>query len=65
MEYRIGLVNGKCGYGKTAWDALVNAVGEKKADIIAANIKHIGHNGIIYAKNDVIIGTQERRYLPV
>ena len=60
--YRIALQNGATGYGITAWDALVNAVGEKKADKIAARIKHISQiTGVIYALNGVIIGHQECR----
>lgn len=64
QKYRIGLVNGKVGYGSDAWQALVAAVGEKKADIIAAHINHISQTtGTIYAKNGVVIGVQEKRYL--
>lgn len=63
-RYRIGLANGKVGYGSDAWQVLVAAVGEKKADIIAAHIKHISQEtGTIYAKNGVVIGVQEKRYL--
>jgi hypothetical protein len=61
-EYRVCLVNGKYGYGDTAWKALLDACkNERKADLIAAHIKHISSiTGIIYALNGVEIGKQER-----
>ncbi len=64
--YRIGLVNGKYGYGHTSWDALIDAVGsERKADIIASQISRISEStGEIIAKNGVTIGYQEKVLIP-
>jgi hypothetical protein len=63
LMFYITLVNGKYGYGKSSWDALVDAVGERKADKIAAQIKHISEiTGTIYAINGVVIGAMEKYY---
>lgn len=58
--YRVGLVNGKYGYGDSSWDALVNAVGERKADKIASQIRRVTSNGTILAYNGVIIGQLDK-----
>lgn len=65
--YRIGLANGRYGYGHTSWDALIDAAGsERKADIIASQISRISENtGEIFAKNGVTIGFQEKVFIPV
>lgn len=65
MEYRIALKNGKFGYGKSAWEALVNAVGLKKAELISNQVPvHFTLNGYskrIFAKNGNEIGFLEIR----
>ena len=65
MEYRIALKNGKWGYGKTAYEAVVKAVGTKKADLISDQIPtHFRLNGYsktVYAKNGNEIGYLEIR----
>ena len=66
IEFRVGLINGRVGYGETAWLALLAAcANERKADIIAANIKRINSQGEIIALNNVTIGYQEKRLIPV
>ncbi len=61
--FRIGLVNGKYGWGNTAYEALVNAIGQKKADILSdfVRIDSYQRGYEIYAKNGVLIGIVEKR----
>lgn len=60
-EFRVGLKNGKYGYGSDSWEALKNAVGAKKARVIAAQIGYISSAHEIVAKNGVTIGFIEKR----
>ena len=59
MEYRIALKNGKYGYGKSVYEAVVKAVGQKKADLITDQIPLSftmnGYGKTVYAKNGVEI----------
>ncbi len=61
FEFRVGLKNGQYGYGSDSWQALKNAIGEKKAHIIAAQIGYISSAREIVAKNGVTIGFIETR----
>lgn len=60
-EYRVSLVNGKTGYGKSTWEALVQAVGIAKANIISDYYSNMSPVGTWYAKNGVVIATCEIR----
>lgn len=60
IEYRISLVNGKTGYGESAWDALVDAAGVINAGIIS-DFYSRSYLGTWYAKNGVIIAYCEVR----
>ena len=61
IEFRVGLKNGSFGYGGDSWQALKNAIGEKKANLIASQIGYISSAHEIVAKNGVTIGFIERR----
>jgi len=63
-EYRVALVNGKYGYGKTAYLALIDAVGTRKADLICDNLadnqRMSGKRVTFWAKNGAEIGMIEQ-----
>lgn len=63
-EFRVALVNGKVGYGFSTWEALVNAVGEVKAELISNNYMDCSPAKTWYAKNGVVIATCEVRDYP-
>ena len=60
-EYKVSLVNGKYGYGFSTWEALVNAVGITKANLISEFYSNSSPVGTWYAKNGVAIATCEIR----
>lgn len=64
IEFRVGLKNGKYGYGADSWEALKNAIGAKKAHIIAGQIGYISSAHEIVGKNGVTIGFIEKRLKP-
>lgn len=64
-KYYIELVNGKRGYGYSSYAALVEAVGENKANIICENLADSGnhlHGRVykLYAKNGNLVATVEK-----
>ena len=64
IEFRVCLKNGKYGYGADSWQALKEAVGAKKAHIIAGQIGYISSAHEIVGKNGVTIGFIEKRIKP-
>ncbi len=60
-EFRVSLVNGKTGYGFSTWEALVNAVGERKANLISDKYSESSPIGRWFAKNGVFMAVVEVR----
>lgn len=60
-EFRVALMNGKYGYGRSTWEALVNAVGLTKANLIEKCLCWNNPMGRWYAKNGNLVATVEIR----
>ncbi len=62
--YYIEMVKGRRGYGHSSYEALVDAVGEDKANIICDNLaisNHLqGRTYNLYAKNGSLVATVEK-----